>query len=954
MSENNNPYLLEPVPDGISGDEVRIIGPEEERRREALARLGEAAEGLGRIEEGVFERRVVDAEAAVDQDVADLVKHAVHEGCEGDSCRYVGDIAVLEIVKDGDQPRTAGALSGMPHGELEEVLRNFETARAESGDMGEVLREIDVAAGLPSLDNWSPAELIYEEEEPEGDEPSLYSRIAKQDRHRNTVTGISERLKSFSTDEYSKDYDRLLDNCGNPEIAYATLKLLDMGVTGESLVVNGALMVNGMLRFVKQGEQGREAANMCMRLAMCDGLKFVDEDSILFDELDRSIDACSDRINLIERRWDEAVKSGCPKGIASSAIRRAFNRYDYQNGYRLGMESIEESLLMQTQYVFDAINIVGSDGYEVKRRRPSGADDGYVSVVAYDMELEAKERHGMSMYDSEVYGSEEVEAIQSSLRSFVVTYDELAVSAPATLEQSRTSSYGDIDIKSLGDFAFALTVCGDHEETLIELSRGNDYDLSGMMHTVISSSFGLSQKFRREKSEHYDGHSMKEAIAEAYRVSKSEPRFPAEVFRDIILAGSSTTGDLARSMADRLLSPVVISHLDDEHDRGEVFRALGVIQRDGVDIDGMFRVYDKHPIKLNGYLNLLGAYDPGADGSYTRSERYSQVYYSLLDEEMGKVDKNGTPYSSPASVREVAGILASGNWREGVQFLQWYQQDDLPLSAFKVVMQVRDRVVLSGVPDNPTAIYDYFCSNKELIAEMSDDNLRCYLSGSLDSAGSRLRGSQVVDWASQQGDVDSLISEARESAASRMDGFRLFVNIDSNKLISAASNEGFLRSIMDTQTGDYDNMVDRGAAYVFRRSDVELMLGNRSRGGEDHPIYGSCGFIDRGIPGGAVGYGDVMLSFRPDAGGMDERTTFTPEDSFHGTHRLTREDAATLRVIKDRAGMSDERTEEYVEAQVIGGVDLSLVESIYVSSAETYSTLIEQLPREMSSRVILR
>lgn len=140
---------------------------------------------------------------------------------------------------------------------------------------------------------------------------------------------------------------------------------------------------------------------------------------------------------------------------------------------------------------------------------------------------------------------------------------------------------------------------------------------------------------------------------------------------------------------------------------------------------------------------------------------------------------------------------------------------------------------------------------------------------------------------------------------------------------------------MDTDIVDRRNVsktvgVSRGANYIFHRSDIESMIGVRSHYNEENPIYGSCGFVDRGDVSGARGYGDIVLSFRPDEHGLSDRATYTTEDSFHSIDRITQNDAAALRVVKSGAGKGFVRLKDYVEVQITGGVNIHQVAEIFV------------------------
>ena len=177
------------------------------------------------------------------------------------------------------------------------------------------------------------------------------------------------------------------------------------------------------------------------------------------------------------------------------------------------------------------------------------------------------------------------------------------------------------------------------------------------------------------------------------------------------------------------------------------------------------------------------------------------------------------------------------------------------------------------------------------------------------------------------------------------------INISSEALAGVIDSGGTINSFFDRNI-DLDRS-DRGD-YDLVRSGVEVSLGLRSMDDETpHPIYGSCMFVDQEVPVGAVGYGDILLTFK-ETPELTSRTTYTPEDSFHGAQRLTTEDAKVLRLAKDAKDIGHSRTRDYVEAQIQGGVSLSDVDAIYVNSQEQKQFIAAKLPPEYVDRIMLR
>lgn len=318
-------------------------------------------------------------------------------------------------------------------------------------------------------------------------------------------------------------------------------------------------------------------------------------------------------------------------------------------------------------------------------------------------------------------------------------------------------------------------------------------------------------------------------------------------------------------------------------------------------------------------------------------EDRAEAYYALAKQTLHRMDKNGVPYSSPMALRDV---VESPMYTP--ENIAWFLSGDVPVAVFNTVNRFRNIVRSRGVDDVPDAVYRYFCDNPEFIAEESTWNMRDYVSGICPGH-----------------DTGALIEAARADAEARKAAFRVFINIDPVPLQNVINNTGgSLKSLLDTDIVDRKDVKggvgiarSRTAEYLYHRADVEAMIGVRVQDDNDqHPIYGSCGFIDQGVPGGATGYGAIMLSFRLDAK-LREKTTYTPEDSFNRRERLVEEDAAALRIIKSGNGDGFMRTDEYVEAQITGGISVMDVAEIFVPE-ELVERVRRIMPSSLANRVI--
>jgi hypothetical protein len=323
------------------------------------------------------------------------------------------------------------------------------------------------------------------------------------------------------------------------------------------------------------------------------------------------------------------------------------------------------------------------------------------------------------------------------------------------------------------------------------------------------------------------------------------------------------------------------------------------------------------------------------------------VYQGLLFDSLTKAsqheDKDGNLYDSPELVgRAIAFVVnRAGNYDKpeavAKEMLSWFESSGLPYAALPAVVGFAEEAEREGVAFEPMAVYKWIYEDPENIQRVSTESLHEYVQA-------RLMGSTENNQ-----DAESIIAEAEASAAERDESFRLLVNIKPSALAAAISESGGLQSIFDNV-----EMVDRGIDYKLRRSGVEIALGIRSLDSEaEHRVYGSCAYIDQGVPLGAQGYGEIVLVFDPSTEAL-AGTTFTPEDSFHGVNRLTIKDAKTVRHIKDTLGMGYSRTDEYVEAQIPGEVTIYDVQQIVVSSENAAKDLQDKLPPELAAKVVVR
>ena len=331
--------------------------------------------------------------------------------------------------------------------------------------------------------------------------------------------------------------------------------------------------------------------------------------------------------------------------------------------------------------------------------------------------------------------------------------------------------------------------------------------------------------------------------------------------------------------------------------------------------------------------------------------RGAKYFYEIAGSVLTKKDKDGNPYDSIDFIDKVF-IPLNGEFADQYQEqLDWYRKSELPLTCCPQILIYRSQALEAGIEDNPVQIYDWINKNEKIRGELSHQYAKQFLTGEITAKrpGFFDLGGELDKYDSQEAEL--LIQEFSRDSKERQESFRLLLNLDSDELSRIIDDGGRIRSILDSSIPEE---YSRGSTYTQKRSGIEIALGIRSLNEDEaHPIYGTCGFIDRGMPGGAEGYGNIMLVFKPDQDLLD-RTSFTPADSFHGPFRLTAEDAMTIRSIKSGEGMGFGTTREYVEAQIRGAINLSNVESIVVPTEEIAATVREMLPEILRNSVIVR
>jgi len=851
-------------------------------------------------------------------------------------------LAALEQGKDPDNDITELLDAASKRGTLKDRVVTDEAASLaviEGITHGE---EVPLALGEQPSDELAIA--FTELADARGDEAveTVIGQIEKFEQE-HVLTGDVEIRRAEQDDMYSLQLDEKLRTDIMREEARSTIdELRARGIPAETLLANTDKWSNDSLktfadkyRTMLEGSTDlEETQQLADTLLRCQGLRVLQQDSALFDELAANPGRWRLVVETIAAHWSEIQETGFPKDIASTAVLGALNSYAIANGHMnlrrdesgSPNETYDDYALRKTKNTFVAMQIVGTAGLESKNTfHFKGPRDGFLSNITHRL------TSGEQL---------DTERIHGTIREFAQTVERIGLDNPKVIEITKRIGFGVENPEELASLTEVLegvssktelirSLCDDdtqYEDTLTAFI----YDHESMGRTQLQTQGGI------------DRESLLSGIDIATNFRAEEGRYDSRVYRQLL----RNRPEHAREMVQIMLTPSLREYLSDERGQQEINDAIGAILHRDIDIDALVEAQKNVKTPLDGTMRVLALAQPKGEGA-------REEYYSLVNEHINALDKNGLPYNSPAALAEAAHMLTVSH--EGArQDIDWFTQDTLPFAAFPAVIKMRERLVAQGVEDSPSAIYERYSKDAELIAELSRENLQSYLGGELTMAGSEARIAQEID----QAKMNELLVYANEQAESRKDAFRIFINIKAPALLAAANNGGALKSLLDTDIVDRKAMGNRDAEYVFKRSDVEVMMGNRSYGENDHPIYGSCGYIDRGTPGGAIGYGDVLLTFKPNEGDLAARTTYTPEDSFHGTHRLTEADARSLRIIKNgisrETDMLHASTSEYIETQIIGGVDMSTVDTIVAPDTATAEELRAQLPPELAQKVVDR
>lgn len=619
-------------------------------------------------------------------------------------------------------------------------------------------------------------------------------------------------------------------------------------------------------------------------------------------------------IKLIDSQFDKAISTGYPNAIASQLVRKVFDQYRDNNVFG-SIEDHDQIRLRRMDAAFRAMEIAGDSTLKLgqllrpERYRSGGNKDlsDFNDFILRDITEK--------LYEGEDL---DAEALQQRLKDIMTVFEGLDKSDPEVMEAFRHTALSHADdlgaIEAYGRFIPKISP----EMTYLKEVRG-DYDLEATARLVDELRTVLVREDVKEGIEEI----TLDRIAMLHRLNDGDAGYDGREIAGILLTAGEAR---AKSYVTLLESDFLLSQMKNPAMAEQINSALHTIYVyvDKINIEKDIELVRSMGEISSTYLSSL----VNADGS-TRNDEARELFYEVAHKVLPRRDRNGNLYDSPNSVSVAAEQYTRlGSRRED---LDWFLGEDLPLAAIDTVTQYRSEAREAGIADTPTAVYEWVFRNPEKVAELSHAYLRTYVDSLVKQylpEGKRTPEATAV-----------LIERARELAERMDDDFRVFVNIRPESLTQVAEQEGRIHSTFEVNGQDRNYRQN----YMFVRSGVEVALGIRSlNDDQDHPVYGTAGYIGDGIPTGAIGYGDVLLTYRPTEE-LISRASFTPEDSFHGAHRLTVEDAKIVRILKSAFGMGSMRTNEYVETQIVGGIDLDRVDIVYVADQERYDALPDVL-----------
>ncbi len=774
----------------------------------------------------------------------------------------------------------------------------------------------EVSKALLKTHDYDPANILRAD--------TLFKGLQHQDKE-------SEPMSEMQLKEAEQLADML--HCGkweSPESAAvareAITDLIGRGASVEGLLhVFGGQTVFDKFQVSELGEQLELAKDLIATLASYPELTFDSQGTgRVVEELTSNPAEYQAAVATIETGLREALASGYPADLASEAVAELFSVYFINSGksYGNGSESWGQMRANYLNSRFEAMKLLGPTTQELLRltkgREPDR--DDFASRLSREL------YRGDTAQVADLRTS--IIEVTGNLRTLAEDQPEVYA---ALLKSHAMMATGDLqEINAYTGMAQKLAERG---ELMAMLPPGDSTAsaLEGVVNRVAARMDPATKTFPE---------GLFSSLDQLQRVLQSDTRFKGITLEQYFVG--QTNAEVSEQFADLLLSSTVQELMGDEQMAVEVNLALSTMRVELGRYDFPRAAETCRAINqpLPGLLGELIR----AQADLGKAGPAVQKFYEIAPRILSRLDKDGNPYDSAESLRQALKPLNT-RYNEGYEDqLDWYLGDELPVAAIDSVLYFREQAAAAGIVDSPRSIYEWVHNDPEKISELSHRYLVGYLTKALPYG--RGKTPETLD----QDTAERLIKVVGEEIGSMENDFRLFLNVSPQALGSIVAGGGAIKSMLDAGV----TVAERTTYYRQRRSGVEIALGIRSmEETEDHPIYGSCGYIGDGVPSGAVSYGDIMLSFglTPDRAA---HTSFTPEDSFHGAYRLTAHDAQVLRAIKSGRGDGHLTTHDYVEFQYRGVLDLNDVEQMYAPNEELAAQLRDVLPPDLQGKITVR
>lgn len=649
-------------------------------------------------------------------------------------------------------------------------------------------------------------------------------------------------------------------------------------------------------------EQYEQSLNLLAQLGRHEMIAFIDESDDGGHEIVRKILAdpaeYAEYIGTIDGLVDEVAASGFPARLTADKVLERFSQYYGNRGIDDDIAYIKDALLYQ-QSIGGSAQILENVSPVLATQLINGGLEERVSTVDI---------------------TEAAAAVAALKKSYPDVYK--------FMEQQITYS------NDMAQLRTRLAIAGgfiDHAElfTMLDERESQERSLDSYRNNIIYSL----------KDSQEDTEAVMNRFAQLEKGVSILADRRLKGFRTVAsrLFESPNPGEIIALLG----SDSVQQHLDDPKTLDAVNDAMSAMLYDigKYDVERIFTTFESIDDSQKEWLGDLIRGEARLRDKGLTDEQIIE-YHGLFTEVMPRRDKDGNHYDDAMSVKlameSTYGRTYSRPKGASAEALSWYRQAGMPIAGYGAVAAWRAEAVAAGVADSPHAVYEWLHKDPEQVARISAGNLTDYLT-------------RKVHGGDEQAATKALAT-ARQELPTRDEHFRVFMNISTQALTKVAESGGAIKSILDAGV----EVAERGGDYDLHRSGVEIALGLRSMNDDTpHPIYGSCGFVDGEIPAGAVGYGDILLTFK-ETPELAARTSYTPEDSFHGADRLINTDAKLLRLAKDAKDIGHTRTDDYVEAQIQGSLDLASIDAIYVNSDEQRDAIAAVLPTELVTRIIVR